>query len=729
MLIDILINRLCIIPLEILPKKKNKVNNKKKLTFLIELAGLGYVIDNPEMFNDTALNDYDNIIKTLKKIKGGNVKYVPLFQGFPNDVPEENEYFVKRIIGFLGNFIGLYKEGTKLDNGIYIPNWLFDINEFGADPITQFQDKTLYNKGIISQWKRKQDTHIEWIHLKLVSNQDAKNCARKYLQNILYAKSSIKEALKSDIEFLLNFFETGDIDVSKIVFKETKTYLTKYYWLKDEHYEIAKNCIDTPTDLLRLFASLTDSDISLSQKIKFPKFTRSQRRFIISCLEYNMSNLIEDMNTYKGLWLALGKSIHVGEYKEKAPKTFAAFNILRNEKFETFNSKVENAIDKKNIDTLLNLLISRPGIFARKLHQILEISGKNNKKVLTSFKTIVNKVVLKNLLVMEKYFKTIENSDYRTIINKRGKIRVMDNTKNRVSNSVITSLLSIIKKAITEKISIEKDSWNNKDIWIDKSLKNYTIPLQQRTASDGLMTIGRGSRIPLDMGKVLRLFVYWKQASVVITDLDLSIIEYDENMKYLGNVSYTNLAGDGIIHSGDIQSAPHGSAEFIDINLERIKNKKTKYIATQIYKYSGDNFSDLSECYSGWMIRDEINKNYKSFDIKTVQNKFDLNGACAYSIPIIVDIETNEIIFIDLYVGQVTRHNRVQGAHEDISIISREMIKMSITKPNMYDLALYNVKGRKGIVINSKKKADITIGLKDCDYNVNEIEKTLSELI
>jgi hypothetical protein len=64
------------------------------------------------------------------------------------------------------------------------------------------------------------------------------------------------------------------------VFKEIKSFISKYLWNQGRYDRLTK-LISTPTDFLRLFASLTSSDISLANKIKFPKFKRSERRFIL----------------------------------------------------------------------------------------------------------------------------------------------------------------------------------------------------------------------------------------------------------------------------------------------------------------------------------------------------------------------------------------------------------------------------------------------------------------
>ena len=720
MLLEILVKRLRIIPVG-----SAECTLKKKVIFLAELERLGYRIKNPEGYNDSLLSKYKKLISVLKKMKGGDVDYVPLFQGFPDDVPQQNPYFIKRIIGAICSYLTRDAE---------LPAWLFELEKFGADPITQLQNKKLFKKGRKKQRAKKGDVHTEWVDLELVSESEVTERARTYLGHILYAKSSIKEELKPHIEFLLSLdhMGAGAVDPAKVVFKEIQAYLMRLYWIKKD-YDRFRPFVGSPTDLLRLFAALTDSDVSLSEPIRFPKFNRPQRRFVLSVLE-NCSCLAEDMNIYKGLWLELGRYLHPGEYKNRYSKSYKAFDLLRNGKVVTFNSKLEEHIKNKNLDELLPLVVTRPGVFARKLHQILELAGeepsrKPSDKVLNAFEGVINKVALKNLLVMDSYFSTIEDSEYRTVINKRGKIVVLHNRKERVSRQVLQQLSMLIQTETIRKISEEKETWNHKSVWIDPKLRNYTVPLQQRAASDGLMTIGRGSKISLERGKVLRLFVYWKQKKRR-TDLDLSLIQYDKNMIFQGHVSYTNLSSGGIVHSGDLQSAPYGAAEFIDIDLGYLeKQKNIQYIAPQVYRYCGESFVTMDECYAGWMIRDKVSKEYKSFDIKTVQNKFDLKGSGSYCIPIIIDVKERAINFIDLYVGGLSQHNRVEGAESNISIISQEMVKMHNTRPNMLDLAMFNRKGRKGIVAQTKKSADITIGIKGCDYNVTEIEKILCELI
>lgn len=699
-----------------------------KAIFLGELAELGYKVENPELFNDSVFENFDNIINILIEMKGGDVDYIPLFSGFPNKVPNKDEYCSARVIGFFGNVLGLFEDGdigTKtLENGLVIPNWLFDLTEFGADPILGRQTEELFEQGKINQARRKGDTYTHFINIKF--SNDIENDVKLFLENNLYAKSSIKEALKDDIETLIQYYGLDFLDANKVVFKEVKSYVMKSLWFKNDFINLDKY-ISTPTDILRMFAAITDGDISLATNIKFPKLRRADRKFILSQLE-KCSNIEENLNMYKGLWLNLGRYIHPGEYKSAYPKAFKAFDILRNSKVITFNGALEGAIKNRDLGSVLKLVSSRPGIFGRKLHEIID-KFSDETGVIREFKSIAANLELKNLLILEKYFETINDLDYKTVINKKGKVIVFPNDKKgTLSEARINKLLTGIRDAIKSKISTSPIKFEEgSKIWIDPELRNYTVPLSLRKQSDGLMNISRGTRIKFDKTKVLRLFTYWKENNVR-TDFDSSIIEFDEDMNFKGQVSYTNLSEAGLVHSGDITSAPEGAAEFIDIDMNKLKDG-VRYLAIQIFKFSGEGFNQVDISYSGWMVRDKVNKSRSSFDIKTVANKFNVTGQGAYAIPMIVDVKTGEIIYIDLYMNGHEQFNRVEGAINDISIITRELIKMIDTKPNMLDLIKYQVISSGFNVVESKEDASITYGINDCTYSVDRVDEILANLL
>ena len=261
---SIAINRLNLIPMP----AGSGISNKNKLILLAELAGMGYRVTNPELLNqgsNSMFLDHPELIRVLKQRKGGNVDYVPLFSGFPNKAPDDATYFLNRIMGFIGNMTGIFREGKQLESGVTVPEWLFDLEQFGADPITQFQSEELWQKAREREAAKQDSKHVEWIELELVFTEDLPNRLQGWLQSNLYAKSSIKAALHEDIKLLLRFFES--LDFSRITQKENRALVLSTLW-KEGLLDRVQSLIDTPTDILRMFAALTDTDVSLATKAR-----------------------------------------------------------------------------------------------------------------------------------------------------------------------------------------------------------------------------------------------------------------------------------------------------------------------------------------------------------------------------------------------------------------------------------------------------------------------------
>ena len=695
---------------------KSKVSNRLKTMFLAELAQIGYKVDNPELFNDSVFENFDLIIDTLRAMKGGDVNYVPLFKGFPLNVPND-----EIVISTIDKFI--IENG--LDEYLY-PDWRPEgEEEIEAEYVSSRpQSARELADGIEDQKLKDKDDHTEWITISFSDNIDED--VKKYLANNLYAKSSIKETLKEDIDFLIDHYGLEFLEADRVVFREIKSYIMNYFWKKADYVTLSKY-ISTPTDILRMFAAITESDISLAENIKFPKLSRPQRRFVLENIE-KCSNIAENLNVYKGLWLSLGRYIHPGEYKSKYPKTFKAFDTLRNSKVTTFNGMLEASIATKDLKSVLELVSKRPGIFGRKLHEILDVFS-DETGVIKEFKTVADQLELKNLLVLEKYFETINDSDFRTVVNKRGKVIVFPNSKKgKITTESLNELAGTIKSAIAVKIGESPIEFaEGTKVWIDPDLRSYMVPLSLRKQSDGLMNISRGTRIKFDKTKTLRLFNYWKE-SESRTDFDTSLIEFDKDMNYTDHVSYTKLSSDGIKHSGDITSAPNGASEFIDIDMTKLK-PEAKYLGIQVYRYSGEGFTQVEKSYAGWMVRDNAGSSRSTFDIKTVANKFNMVGQGSYAIPMIVDVDAGEIVFVDIFMNGSNSMNRVEGAVKDVSTVAREIVKMVDTKPNMLDLITYQVNASNAELVENKEDATVTYGITECTHSVDRVDEILAELL
>lgn len=726
-LIDVTLRRV-----RVLPVLGRGASPKKRLAFLAELASLGYQVENPASYDDSALLHYPQVIDTLKQMRGGDVAYVPLFDRFPDSVPEDRDYFARRVVGYVLNVIPEPPDGHMLESGVVVPRWLFDTDAFGADPITQLQDPQLFQRGKERQERRAGDDKVVWTTLRLLPAQQAHEALKGWLLDALYAASSIKEALKPDIEALLDHFGIEVVNAEKVTFKETRSYLMSHLWRKPAT-EQALSLARTPTDVLRLFAALTNTSISLATPITYPKLTRAQRRAVLEALE-RAPSLAEDLKRYSGLWKAIGKGLHPGEYARRFPKTAGAFEQLRRGQVTTWGTRVERALRHGDAAGAVSLLAERPGELGRRLHHLARLSEDAREKVLAVFARVGIQLTLKHLLVLEAHLRSIDELDRRTVINKKGTIRVLDNP-HRLDPATRADLVGLVRHAIVVKLRRDKPSWRGKKVWIDSALRRVTVPLQQRKASDGLLNIGRGSQLPLEPSKVLRFFVYWKDATQR-TDLDLSLISFGDDMQYLGHIDWTRLSAEGIVHSGDLQSAPQGAAEFIDAELGEI-DSAVRYLAPQVHRYAGDSFGAM-ECHAGFMLREHVNKSYASFDIKTVKQKLPLTGSSGYAIPFLVDLKQRRVIYVDLYVGSVREQSTAAGAARDISTICQSVANMIDTRPNMLDLAQFHVRGRGAEEVDARSRADIVFcvgGALQTDaagavhYDAMQLERALAQLL
>ena len=186
--------------------------------------------------------------------------------------------------------------------------------------------------------------------------------------------------------------------------------------------------------------------------------------------------------------------------------------------------------------------------------------------------------------------------------------------------------------------------------YIDPRLANYIVPFSQRSASKALRTLVRGSKLPLPAGGTLRFFLWWREGKDTNrVDIDLTAAMYDERFQYREHISWTQLLSAKYrgAHSGDITSAPKGACEFIDLDLASVLAYGCRYIVVIAYSYTAQPFSDLPECFIGWMMRNEPGSG-EIFEPATVVDRVDLAGEGRCAVPAIFDLATRQVIWTDV---------------------------------------------------------------------------------
>jgi hypothetical protein len=464
---------------------------------------------------------------------------------------------------------------------------------------------------------------------------------------------------------------------------------------------------DTATDILRLSVALSGGDVSLAEPVRFRQFKRSERRLLTGILEVQ-NNLVEDMLRWKGRWIRLGERLHPGEYRNTYPKAAQAFDILRNNlPAETFNSRLESALARKDTVEIMSMLKSRPGDFARRLDHLLRLNGAITDVILAAFSDVAERVSTPVLLqVMHHFISRNCHQDLRIFLPKGqvAKAQAIVNNLPKLEPAVCDSAAAICASALAKRF--EKLPPLGK-CFVDPELKNFLVPFSQRSASKSLRTAARGSRLMLPESDTLRFFVWWKNGRDR-TDLDLSAVMFDKNFCYVSAVTFYNLKNFGGHHSGDIVDAPQGASEFIDVSRERCLQQGVRYIVMTINSYTAQRYCDLPECFAGWMGRVKPNSG-EIYEPKTVQDKLDISSNTKIAIPAIFDLEGGHVIWADIALTKWPFwYNTVAANLWGIQLTLRSMVELS--KPCLYDLLKLHAESRGGLVL-SEQDADTVLSV------------------
>jgi len=652
----------------------------------VEFAQLGYVL-HPDLVSELSQMEitafqawYLESINVLKEAKGVR-HYAPMYPNFPNQVHEadELELLVNAIIHYVTGALPMYEKDERLP--------LFE------------------------------GTEMQFIH---VTDPVA---IGKMFQMLMMSATSLSAEDVADLQFFL-----GNAPHPEAVFPEAIPHkevlaTVAVALMKRDKAVLVERYFSTATDVLRLAVAMSGGDVSLAKKGKFRNFSRPERRAILALLE-SCGQIKEDMWIKRGKWLRLGEKLHPGDYPTYSSVN-SAFDAIRNHKVRTFNSMVESAISSSNVQQVLSLLTQRPGLFARRMMEVLRIAGDDVERgfILTAFAGVAAQISTPVLLQLQAYVQQGPLT-HRAFMPK-GQVAKLDIIKNDQLWPAGTDRLdTVLSQVLALKTSKLPDLGK---VYLSEAMYNYAVPLTQRVASKMLHTIARGSVLPIGKN-TMRLFIYWKDGEQR-TDLDLSVGMFDENWTRIDYVDYTHMRGSVVLsaHSGDITGASHGASEFIDIDLASAMEKGAKYIVPNILNYTSTKFADLPIAYMGWMERTHVQSG-EIYDPKTVINKVDLTADMRNAFPFVVTLskDGHALKWVDLSFSSNVVYNNITENGATIAEISAAMVEKKY--PNLGELLEVHATVR-GQLVPNKEDADIVFDVADADMTPYDTERIMSEFL
>ena len=430
----------------------------------------------------------------------------------------------------------------------------------------------------------------------------------------------------------------------------------------------------TVTDVLRLAVAMAGGDVSLAEPCRFPSFSRAQRRRLLGLLDavgqvQDSRDSAEEMARRCERWKRLARHLRPGDYARRFPRAAALLHQVASGDAEAgFTSHLEEALARRDVDGALRLLSTRPGVFARRLNHLLRlcVDEATRERVVAEFARVAPEVSLPVLVRLWEYFSSPgpDTLPWRVVA-----IKAATGTKTALIPSTRrpgpadAAVVRAVEEALRRRAHLGR-------IAVDQGMyEGYTAPVGLRSASPGMRTAGRGTRLPLPEGETIRFFLHWRDLPEpppdapgpagpaaaedrdTRVDLDLSAFFVSEDFTRTEQIAYYNLRSTAAVHSGDLTSAPDGAAEFIDVTLAEALRQGWRYVVMTVHSFSHHRLSEVPECWAGAMARGTDPQSGEVFEASTVMQRLDLVSPTFNATPFVIDIAERRLIWWDLPVG------------------------------------------------------------------------------
>ena len=430
----------------------------------------------------------------------------------------------------------------------------------------------------------------------------------------------------------------------------------------------------TVTDVLRLAVAMAGGDVSLAEPCRFPSFSRAQRRRLLGLLDavgqvQDSRDSAEEMARRCERWKRLARHLRPGDYARRFPRAAALLHQVASGDAEAgFTSRLEEALARRDVEGALHLLTTRPGVFARRLNHLLRLCADDaaRERVVAEFARVAPEVSLPVLVRLWEYFSSPgpDALPWRVVA-----IKAATGTKTTLIPSTRrpgpadAAVVRAVEEALRQRKRLGRIAV------LQGMYEGYTAPVGLRSASPGLRTAGRGTRLPLPEGETIRFFLHWRdlpeapaeasgpagpaaaEGRDTRVDLDLSAFFVSEDFTRTEQIAYYNLRSTAAVHSGDLTSAPDGAAEFIDVTLAEALRQGWRYVVMTVHSFSHHRLSEVPECWAGAMARGADPQSGEVFEASTVMQRLDLVSPTFNATPFVIDLAERRLIWWDLPVG------------------------------------------------------------------------------
>ena len=402
------------------------------------------------------------------------------------------------------------------------------------------------------------------------------------------------------------------------------------------------------SDVIRLVDEINYTEYQ-NVNIKKLNLKNQTRKFITNVINRIFKNgRVDIKNCYekKKFWNGLLHHIH---YKAVSEEAQQFVNAMRGSDNKSVYSEFERHMTEKNIKAAIDALKTGKGSAAvlRNLNYIISrCESFEDMQYLCNCINTKNVIVLIQLLI--QYSQRQGSAARNFVFTKHERMKIHKETpeeQQRRKSLISEGQAAMLSKFISENLKNVLKGRLGK-VYIDPSMKNYALPIQESTSQGGFGVLTRGSKLKMPETKKLRAFTYWEK----VNDIDLSVfgIADDGSRKEFSWRTMAKNNSDAIVYSGDQTSGFYGGSEYFDINFDEFRKMypDMHYLIFCDNVYSGLNFAKCF-CKAGYMMRD-INDSGEVYEPKTVKSSFIVNCESTFAYLFGIDLRTNEFIWLNM---------------------------------------------------------------------------------
>lgn len=614
---------------------------------VIEMANLGFLVDAKGLsgMSATAL---DAMLGDARSVVGADRNMRPIYPGFPNQVKELSTatLLFEQILHYwsfgtlLPNYPDVAREGLPIADMVRNAR---EVKVLTSGEAARHFIETLTTKGIAMSDDER--TLLDGsIALAVPSLEEAAQVISRARngENIQALVLGMREFM--DAVSASDFVKTLVPACSNLdqVLRVVLAVATTPVQGRTEDYDLAvKTLADRRASAVRM--------VNLS---------RPARRVVLAQVARLSTDFAADaLVSRQQLWRRVMRMVHPYDFTLNAAAKRAADIIHSNVEHRTLNSLVEKGMADGDVTTVVGLLAEhQPGNLLRRIVALLRLSSSRTQ--VQALADAVREVGARSTIttLVSAYNGVISVNDKNARITRVAGLRntLRETDARPVKASYVTMMAEAIKDALRAVLARKTAPVGKVGTGSD-----LPVPLVRRDLSTTDRVMDRGQTLtPAGEGDTVRMFSHWVNnqhtggyidIGAVVLDAEFKTITVNTWNSWMNARDWSTYSGDKHVYPGD------DAAEYIDVDLPALRKKyrNAKWVAMTLQSWSGFQL-DKVDLVAGTMLRSKPDSG-EVFDARTVTTAFRPTTNSLQAVPLVVNVDTGEMIWLDSSNGSMER--------------------------------------------------------------------------